>query len=182
MRATLCFIVATLAALMLAAPSTSKAIEIFGLKSGADLATLTAQVGYLEPTPDPFVYATRTAPNPHSEFSHYLLSIDPEFGLVKIVAVGRLRNTAGQGLSELNLAFTELRHDIGKKYRRAKAIEGTTGRLEVTWAKVHPSRLDRIHLEVREVDPTVAHIALTYEFPCYDELVERVRRSQRKAL
>jgi hypothetical protein len=160
----------------------------FGLEAGMNKKQVAALVGgeiKLKPTQNN-VYSVESVPNPYPLFGTYSLYIDPDMGLMKIIAWSKAITTNTDG-SEIKDKFKELRTAVNDSYGNGETFDylkvGSTLRgpedwmagllkkervLASYWLKKDIStlknKISAINLEAVALSPTRGLLFLSYEF------------------
>jgi hypothetical protein len=132
----------------------------------------------------------KTAPSPHPEFDLYNLIFSPKQGLLKVVAYSKDIQTSDDG-SELRDAFDRLKSGLETKYGPSKKVDSCKGSdvdcesqfymmqlleknrsLFALWADSPSAGNTGIVIEGRALGINKGFIALTYEFPGWDQFVD----------
>lgn len=132
----------------------------------------------------------KTAPNPHPEFDLYNLIFSPKQGLLKVVAYSKDIHTADDG-SELRDAFDRMKGGLEAKYGPSKKVDSCKGSdvdcesqfymmqlmeknrsLFALWADSPSAGNTGIVIEGRALGINKGFIAITYEFPGWDQFVD----------
>lgn len=132
----------------------------------------------------------KTAPSPHPEFEMYNAIFSPKQGLLKVVAYSRDIETADDG-SELRSAFDRLKTGLEAKYGPSKKVDSCKGSevdcesqfymmelleknrsLFALWTDSPNAGNTGIVIEGRALGIHKGFIAITYEFPGWDQFVD----------
>ena len=132
----------------------------------------------------------KTAPSPHPEFELYNAFFSPKQGLLKVVAYSKDIATADDG-SELKSAFNRLRSGMETKYGASKKVDNCKGSdvdcepqfymmqlmeknrsLFALWMDSQAAPDTGIVIEGRALGINKGFIAVTYEFPGWNEFVD----------
>ena len=132
----------------------------------------------------------KTAPSPHPEFDLYNLIFSPRQGLLKVVAYSKDIQTSDDG-SELRDAFDRLKSGLETKYGPSKKVDSCKGSdvdcesqfymmqlmeknrsLFALWADSPSAGNTGIVIEARALGINKGFIAITYEFPGWDQFVD----------
>lgn len=132
----------------------------------------------------------KTAPSPHPEFELYNLIFSPKKGLLKVVAYSKDIQTADDG-SELRDTFDRMKSGLESKYGPSKKVDSCKGSevecesqfymmqlleknrsLFALWADSPSAANTGIVVEARALGMQKGFIAVTYEFPGWNEFVD----------
>jgi hypothetical protein len=132
----------------------------------------------------------KTAPSPHPEFELYNAFFSPKQGLLKVVAYSRDIATSDDG-SELKNEFDRLRGGMETKYGPSKKVDNCKGSdvdcepqfymmqlmeknrsLFALWTESLAAPDTGIVIEGRALGINKGFIAVTYEFPGWNEFVD----------
>ncbi|MFT3916139.1 MAG: hypothetical protein QM704_19275 [Anaeromyxobacteraceae bacterium] len=173
----------------------------FGFQPGLTRAQVEAKVGKIEETDNPRVYRTKKAPTPLRGMEGYALLISKQYGLCKVMGIGRDVETSVYG-TELESAYGELKQALIKKYgapstsaeylksgsiwREPKdfmmGLKLQERQLWTAWTVLTDPEVDAISLEAKAIDANTGYLNLSYEFTNFTECVAEKEKVDSDAL
>lgn len=172
----------------------------FGLDKGMTLQQI-RQHGTVRPDTDPNWYLVDTLRNGHPAFEKYMLLVDPQLGLCKIVAVGKDLQTNVFG-ERVKSEFSDLTAALSSKYGTPTrefdflrsgsiwdeprdfmmALVKEERTLMNYWGNALPDQLQSILLRARALNTTKGYVNLAYEFRGIDQCMERAKGKANSSL
>jgi hypothetical protein len=180
--------------------ATSALAGPFGLKMGMSKEQVGANLKHVESN----LYETSTVPKAHSSFQDYLLVIDPQLGLAKILANTGEIKTSRYG-TDLKSKFEEIEKQLISKYGSNNKFDylmpdsiwdeprdwmmsliKEERSLSAFWGKETGANLsDDIHgiiLRARASNQNMGYIFLIYEFSNFEQVADKKEKREADSL
>lgn len=138
------------------------------------------------------------APKPHDAFESWALLISPKDGLVKVIAVGKTKETDDSGI-ELKQAFDSIVEGIANKYGKPKSVFSSCGgsnelecksenwmlslkdknrQLSDFWEVSSPNHVHLINVQARASSLHSGYVNVGFEFEKFNQYEDEKKKDQ----